>query len=184
MSGRLNRRDEHGLVLPTRLMVASISMVALAGLGFVATQSGDDAPDKAGPASASRHEPGAKDVPAPHVTVVPGGEGSETVAPTPTQTKAAPAVRRGKFYVVVFNNSNVKGLAGKTATRAQRVGWNVVGTDNWYGTIDTSTVYYPAKLKAAATVLAHDLGIARVKPSIAPMRNDRLTVILTGDYSG
>jgi hypothetical protein len=33
-------------------------------------------------------------------------------------------------------------------------------------------------------VLARDLGIARVKPSIAPMRNDRLTVILTGDYAG
>jgi hypothetical protein len=181
MSGRLTRRDEHGLVLPTRLMVASISMVALAGLGYVATQSGDDAtPDKAGPAAVSKHELGAKDLPAPHVTVVPGDEGSETVAPSPTQTKAA--VRRAKFYVVVFNNSNVKGLAGKTATRAQRAGWNVVATDNWYGTVDTSTVYFPPRLKAAGALLAKDLGITRVKPAIAPMRSDRLTVILTGDF--
>jgi hypothetical protein len=91
-------------------------------------------------------------------------------------------VRRGAYSVVVFNNSNVQGLAGKTATRAQRAGWQVVGTDNWYGTVDASTVYYPARLKAAATLLAKDLGITRVKPSIAPMRADRLTVILTADY--
>jgi hypothetical protein len=91
-------------------------------------------------------------------------------------------VRRGKVYVTVFNNSNVKGLAGKTATRAQHAGWNVVGTDNWYGTVDATTVYFPARLKAAGALLAKDLGITRVKPAIAPMRSDRLTVILTADY--
>jgi hypothetical protein len=183
MSGRLLRRDQRGLVLPARLMVASISMVALAGLGYLATQSGDDTPDKAGPAAVSKHELGAKDLTTPAPTA---GSGDTTGDPSPAAepTRAAPVVRRGKVYVVVFNNSNVKGLAGKTATRAQKAGWNVVGTDNWYGTIDTSTVYYPARLKAAATLLAHDLGITRVKPSIAPMRNDRVTVILTGDYSG
>jgi hypothetical protein len=83
---------------------------------------------------------------------------------------------------VVFNNSNIKGLAGKTATRAQRAGWNVVATDNWYGTVDTSTVYFPPRLKAAGTLLAKDLGITRVKPAIEPMRPDRLTVILTADF--
>ena len=187
MSGWRSRRDEHGLVLPTRLMVASISMVALAGLGYVATQSGDDTPDKAGPAAVSKHQLSKTDVTAPDATAgSDSGNGGATDSPTPKAdpTKAAPVVHRGKVYVVVFNNSNVKGLAGKTATRAQRAGWNVVGTDNWYGTIDTSTVYYPARLRAAATLLAQDLGIARVKPAIAPMRNDRLTVILTGDYAG
>jgi hypothetical protein len=104
------------------------------------------------------------------------------VAPATTRDAARPAVKRGSVYVVVFNNSNVKGLAGKTATRAQRVGWNVVATDNWYGTVDTSTVYYPPRLKAAGTLLAQDLGITRVKPAIDPMRTDRLTVILTGDF--
>jgi hypothetical protein len=184
MSGRLPRRDEHGLVLPTRLMVASISMVALAGLAFVATQSGDDEPDRAGPAAVSKHELGADDLTTPDTTPDPTAGTTDAATPKADPTKSVPVVRRGKVDVVVFNNSNVKGLAGKTATRAQRAGWNVVGTDNWYGTIDTSTVYYPARLKAAATLLAHDLGITRVKPSIAPMRDDRVTVILTGDYSG
>ncbi|HEX2892706.1 MAG TPA: LytR C-terminal domain-containing protein [Marmoricola sp.] len=165
-----HRRDERGLVLPTRLMVFSISAVALAGLAFVATQP-DDTPDTATPAAATRRTPS----PAAPTSTVP-------VAPTGPAAKPKPAVRRGKVYVVVFNNSNVHGLAGKTATRAQRAGWNVVGTDNWYGTIDATTVYYPPRLKAAGTLLARDLGISRVKPAIAPMRPDRLTVILTGTF--
>jgi hypothetical protein len=161
-------RDERGLVLPTRLMVLSVSAVALAGLGFVATQ--PDSPDTAAPAAASRPDP---------TPVAPAQTVSPAATPTP---RATPAVRRTKVYVTVFNNANVKGLAGRTATRAQHLGWNVVATDNWYGTVDASTVYFPARLKGAATLLAKDLGIARVKPAIAPMRSDRLTVILTADY--
>lgn len=163
-------RDERGLVLPTRLMVLSISAVALAGLAFVATQPGER-PDVASPAAVSHPE--ATRAPAP--STVPA-------VPQPSTSTPKPEIRRAKYFVVVFNNSNVKGLAGQTATRAQRAGWNVVGTDNWYGTVDASTVYYPARLKAAGSLLARDLGISRVKPAIAPMRPDRLTVILTGDY--
>jgi hypothetical protein len=173
MSGRPlpneRRRDERGLVLPTRLMVFSISVVALAGLAFVATQQ-DKGRQVASTAGASR----TTTTPSDPATTVP-------VTPTAT-TRPKPAVRRGKVLVEVYNNSNVTGLAGKTGSRAQRAGWDVVGTDNWYGTVDASTVYYGAHLKAAGTLLAQDLGIAKVKPAVAPMRPGRLTVILTGDY--
>jgi len=162
------RRDERGLVLPTRLMVFSISLVALAGLAFIATQSDDPSPDKATPAA--------------HTTLTPPSIRESEPTPSATPTKTPPVVRRDKVLVAIFNNSNVKGLAGKTGTRAERAGWTVVGTDNWYGTVDTSTVYYGPRLKAAAALLAQDLGITRVKAAIAPMRPDRLTVILTGDY--
>ena len=94
-----------------------------------------------------------------------------------------PVVRRGDTYVEVYNNSGISGLAGSTAARAQGAGWKVLGSDNWYGTIDASTVYYPARLHAEARLLGRDLGIAHLKPSISPMRGDRLTVILTRDYS-
>ena len=97
--------------------------------------------------------------------------------------KKKPVVRRGDTYVEVFNNSGISGLAGSTAARAQGAGWQVVGSDNWYGTIPASTVYYPARLHDQAKLLGKDLGIARLKPSIAPMRGDRLTVILTRDYT-
>ena len=87
---------------------------------------------------------------------------------------------RSKVYVVVFNNSNVTGLAGQVAARASQIGWQVVGSDNWYGTIPASTVYYPQRLEKAGKLLALDLGIQRTAPAVDPMRLDRLTVILTG----
>lgn len=58
----------------------------------------------------------------------------------------------------------------------------MITTDNWVGSVDTSTVYYGPKMKDAAALLAKDLGIKRIKPFLAPMRADRLTVILTTDY--
>jgi hypothetical protein len=119
-----------------------------------------------------------------------------TTSAAPTSTAPAPVVeqkqkkkvvkkkvRRGGTYVEVYNNSGISGLAGSTAARAQGAGWQVVGSDNWYGTIAASTVYFPARLEEQARLLGKDLGIKRLKPAIAPMRGDRLTVILTRDYS-
>jgi hypothetical protein len=159
---------ERGVVLPTAALLASICAVVIAAIGFVISAH----PDDGGPAA----------------TI-----GTPSASPTPTATAATtpsahpvrrtPRVRKGDTYVEVYNNSNVKGLAGRTATRAQQAGWNVVGSDNWYGTVDASTVYYPARLHAAARLLAADLGVGRIRPAIAPMRLDRLTVILTGDHT-
>lgn len=106
------------------------------------------------------------------------------VSPAPTLTPKparhhAPAIKRGKVYVEVFNNSGVKGLAAKVAGKASGIGWQVVGADNWYGAVPTTTVYYPPRLKAAAKQLALDLGIKRLAPAVDPMKLDRLTVILT-----
>ncbi|WP_183407206.1 LytR C-terminal domain-containing protein [Nocardioides marmorisolisilvae] len=154
--------------------------MALAGLVFVATQGNDDS-DKAAPAAShSQQQPtiGPRDNTAPTITTAPP-------SPTATATKTPkppPVIDKAKTNVVIFNNSNVKGLAGRTATKAQTLTWNVVATDNWYGTVDATTVYYGKGLKYAAQSLAEDLGIARVKPAVAPMQADRLTVILTADY--
>jgi hypothetical protein len=97
------------------------------------------------------------------------------------KSRPAPVVRRGDTYVVVFNNSGVTGLAGRTADRLSGAGWKVVGSDNWYGTIPENTVYYPERLRAQGRLLAKDLGIPRVRPAIDPMQMDRLTLILTGE---
>ena len=158
-------------MLPTRLMVFSVSAIALAGLVFVATQ-GDDSPEKATPASNSSNAP-----------LHPGGSDPTTPVITPSATPKPPVVvKRGKTNVVIFNNTNVKGLAGKTATRASKAGWNLLTTDNWQGNVDASTVYFGPKMKAAAQLLATDLGISRIKASFAPMNPKNLTVILTDDY--
>ena len=41
-------------------------------------------------------------------------------------------------------------------------------------------MYYPPGLQAQAELLAKDVGIDRIRPAVAPMRTDRLTIILSG----
>jgi len=104
-------------------------------------------------------------------------------APTTKPKPTKPAIDKGKVYVEVYNNSGVTGLAGEVAASATQAGWKVVGSDNWYGTIPASSVYYPPKLARAARALALDLGIRRTVPAVDPMKLDRLTVILTADHA-
>ncbi|HEU4567321.1 MAG TPA: LytR C-terminal domain-containing protein [Marmoricola sp.] len=169
----LPARDQSGAVLPTRLVMLSISAVALAGLAFVATDAPDSSPTTPTAVVTRPH----KVTPEPTLTPKP------SVAPEHDKLRPRPKpVDRKAVYVEIYNNSNIHGLAASTAARAQGAGWNVVGADNWYGTIASSTVYYPERLHRAAKALARDLGIKRLKPAISPMRGDRLTVILTAGY--
>jgi hypothetical protein len=162
------RRDERGVAFPSPLVMLSVVAVAMASITFVATR--DQAPTERRVDTAT----------------VASADQTPTTTPeaTPTQTEAPkpkPRVKRGEVYVEVFNNSGIKGLAASTAAKATQVGWAVVGEDNWYGVIPTSTVYHPPRLKAAGKQLALDLGIKRTAPAVGLMKRDRLTVILTTD---
>ena len=163
---RARRRDERGVAVPSPLVMLSVLAVAMAAITFVATRS--EAPterrvDTATIASADQ-TPSADPSPAP------------TKEPKPK-----PQVARGEVYVEVFNNSGIRGLAATTAQKATTVGWAVVGEDNWYGVVPTTTVYFPPRLKAAGKQLALDLGIKRTAPAVGEMKRDRLTIILTTD---
>ena len=169
---RSRSRDERGIALPSPVAALSLGAVLLAGVAFVTTSGGADEPAEAAPRVAATPTP------------TPTRTAPEPVIeekPKPKPEKKKPVVRRGDVYVEVYNNSGISGLAGTTASRLSGAGWQVVGSDNWYGTIPSSTVYYPERLAPAAKMLARDLGIKRLKPAISPMRLDRLTVILTGD---
>ncbi len=120
---------------------------------------------------------------APRATTVAAAPAPVERAVTLEPRRTEPVVERGAVYIDVYNNSNITGLAHSTAARIAGAGWQVVGSDNWYGTIPATTIYDPERLKAAATLLSRDLGIARVLPAIDPMSMDRLTVILTADYA-
>ena len=175
MARRFVQRDERGVVAPSRVMLIAVVAVAIAGAAFIATS---PQPKQAAQVVASETTPSASPTPTP----------PPSPTPTATPTKKPPkkkkvVVERGDTIVVVFNNSGITGLASRTSGTAQGAGWNVVGSDNWYGTIPATTVYYPQRLHAAAKVLARDLGIRRIKPAIDPMQGDRLTVILTTDYA-
>jgi hypothetical protein len=163
-------RDERGIALPSPVAALSLGAVALAGVAFFTTSgSAEERPEAARPVTATPTPTPATTAPEP------------VISEKPKPEKKQPEVRRGDVYVEVYNNSGISGLAGTTASRLSGAGWQVVGSDNWYGTIPSSTVYYPERLAPAAKMLARDLGVKRLRPAISPMRFDRLTVILTGD---
>ncbi len=148
--------------MPSPVLMLSVVATLMAAVAFVATR--DNPPAEREIATTSQ-QPTADPTPT-----------AEPTKPPPSK----PVVQRGKVPVEVYNNSGITGLAGRVATKASRIGWQVVGTDNWYGTVDVTTVYYPKRLKAAAKQLALDLGIRHTAPAADPMRLDRLTLILTG----
>lgn len=158
-------------MFPSAVMVLSILAVAMAGVAWFATR--HSAPTERLVAPTSQQSPSAQHP----------ASAKPKSKPTQHPRRAHAQARmldRSKVLVEVFNNSHVTGLAGSVATRAAQAGWQVVGSDNWYGTIPASTVYYPSRLAKAGHLLALDLGIHRTLPAVAPMRLDRLTVILTG----
>jgi hypothetical protein len=154
--------DQRGLVSSSALALLGAGVVLAAGAVYLATTPAPEPQQSVELTAAPPPQPVA-----PSVRIE-------------KKPRPAPVVRRSDTYVVVFNNSGVTGLAGATAARLSGAGWKVVGSDNWYGTIPENTVYFPERLRAQGRLLAKDLGIARVRPSIDPMQMDRLTVILTG----
>ena len=168
----LRARNQRGVAAPSPVVMLSVVAVAMAGIAFVATR--DAEPTEREVATQVAHQGPTGD---------PSSPPSKTAKPDPEPKPSPPAVRRGSVYVEVYNNSGITGLAGQVGERTSGIGWRVVGTDNWYGTIPATTVYYPPRLKAAAKQLALDLGIGRSAPAVDPMRRDRLTLILTAPLS-
>ncbi|WP_338037670.1 LytR C-terminal domain-containing protein [Nocardioides zeae] len=173
MSQRAGARrtgDQRGAAYPAPLVALSVVAVVMAALAFAFT-GGDDGDEEIRSAAA------------PAATSTTEAPATEEPAPTAPPTTEEPEVDKSQTVVEVYNNSGISGLASRTGETASAAGWQVVGSDNWVGTIPSSTVYYPERLEAQAQLLADDLGIARLMPAVDPMRGDRLTVILTSDYS-
>lgn len=172
--------------MPSWAIGVSIGVVVLAMLALVVTgrpDRGDEAAADQVSDSTSPSEPASQpsDQPekSPRTVKAPSPDKPSSDKPDKAKKPAKPEPDRSA-YVEVYNNSGITGLANETAAKLQDNGWKVVGADNWYGSIPANTVYYPARLHDVARVLADDLGIARLHSAVAPMRFDRLTVILTG----
>ncbi|MDO7867763.1 LytR C-terminal domain-containing protein [Nocardioides jiangxiensis] len=158
-------RDEQGAAAPSFVVVLSVVAVAMAGIALIAKHdSGDDLEPVARPTTST--------------TVVESG--SPSVAPT--ASVAPKPVKRNEVNVEVYNTSSIKKLAARTAEKASTLGWQVLGTDNWPGSVPAPTVYYGPRLEAAAKLLGQDLGIRRIRPAVDPMKPDRITVILDRTY--
>lgn len=161
------------MALPSAVTVGALAVVLVAGAVLVDVS-----------ADAVLH--GSASAPSPSRAA-----GHASVAPTPTGKIRHPKPRLPRKHsrahpnaaptvlVEVYNNSGVTGLAAQKASLLEGAGWNVAATGNWYGTIPANTVYYPPQLHAAARKLAKVLGVLRLRPAVAPMQFDRLTVIFT-----
>jgi hypothetical protein len=141
------------------------------------------------------------DDPDPSETVAPPLSSSTAPAPSATPTTSAPTTRptpdpdpsseptpaptrkpvaQRTATVSVLNNSGIVGAARTFSAKVTGAGWRLGGIGNWTGSIAANTVYYPPGLQDQAQRLAADVGIQRVRPAVAPMRSDRLTIILSG----
>lgn len=201
----MNRsKDDRGQVLSS--LVAVLAVVAIvAGLLVLFGTRGDDsvADTKSSttpsakassttpaPASApvTTAEPTTAPSSAPTTVPTSAPTAEPTTAPTTAPTTVPPvktlAPVEHRPAVEVYNNTNRKGLADSVAGRARQAGWTVTGADNWHGKIVASTVYYPAGMLSEANQLAKDIGVGRVKDALPNMKKDRLSVILTTDYTG
>ncbi len=156
-------------------IVVSVAVVIVAAAWFgvlVLTGSSDDGEQPtAAPTLAS---------PTPTPTPTPSESASPSPSPSPSPTETTEAPPQRDSGVAVLNNTGIANLASTFSGRVAGAGWTVSGTGNWNGQIPSNTVYYPPGQQDAGELLAEDLGIGRVLPSVAPMQMDRLTLILSG----
>ncbi|GAA1697382.1 hypothetical protein GCM10009745_49490 [Kribbella yunnanensis] len=202
-SGKPRPKGDKGQVLSS--LVAVVAVVAVVGglLVLFGTRGHDSTADE--PKGSSSPKPSAKPSGGPSTIVASVPPRKPTTAPTtapttvpttappktvPTEPTQPPATKpttiptAARPAAEIYNNTPRKGFAEQVAGRARQSGWTVSGVDNWHGKIVETTVYYPPGMVQAANQLARDLGIGRTKPALDNMKKDRLTVILTSDYTG
>ncbi|MCL3817711.1 LytR C-terminal domain-containing protein [Aeromicrobium wangtongii] len=165
--------------VPSSWFIVLTVMVLIGGAGWLGwlVLDDDSSPSSSSPATAAPS--------APVETSEPTKKPSKPAAtPKPDQTpkpsQDTPAAPQRTARVSVLNNSGVVGAARAFSAKVAAAGWQISGVGNWTGSIPANTVYYPAGLEDQARLLASEVGIQRIRPSVAPMRMDRLTVILSG----
>jgi cytoskeletal protein RodZ len=186
---RKNVPAPRAYVPSTWFIVLSVMLVVGAGgwLGWLVVGDGSSPSEAAAPTAASTKPP--VTTPVTPVTPVPSATSSTPAPdassePAPDETSDSPdepePTTQRSAPVSVLNNSGVVGAARTFSAKVGGAGWTLAGIGNWTGSIPANTVYYPPGLQSQAERLAKDVGIGRVRPSVSPMRSDRLTIILSG----
>lgn len=171
------RRTSKPAFVPPGWVVFVGVVLCVVGSGWLGTLLVIGGPAIADPAPQADSSPSASATP---TTEAPTSATPTTPSPTPTPTEEpTPEVERDA-PVSVLNNTGIGGLADRFAGQVRQAGWTVAGVGNWNGVIESNTVYYPEALEEQGRLLAEDIGITRILPSIDPMRTDRLTIILSG----
>lgn len=164
--------------VPSGWFIVLTIMLCLGGAGWLGALLIDGSDDSSGKPVATKPSisispESTKKTPKPTKSTTP-----EPTTPTPSATTTSPAVVR-EAKVSVLNNSSIVGAAKAFSAKVTAAGWTLGGIGNWKGVIDGNTIYYPPGLQAQAELLSTDVGISRIRPSVAPMGMDRLTIILS-----
>lgn len=178
------------MALPSAVTVGSAAVLVAAGVGLAAWSVAEEQPAGSQASSGMSRAPTAeqtgsgRDVPTRSAAAGPSSDKpSRTKPDEPQPDKSQPDKSQTdlvpKVLIEVYNNSTIPDLAADKSAELHGAGWKVAATDNWYGAIPESTVYYPDDLSGEAERLAKTLKIDRVKPAVSPMSFDRLTVIFT-----
>jgi cytoskeletal protein RodZ len=177
---RKNVPAPRAFVPSTWFIVLSVMLVVGAGgwLGWLVVGSGSSS-SEAAPTAASSKAPAITPLPSTKPST-PAPETSSKPAPDESSDSTDEPATQRTARVSVLNNSGVVGAARSFSAKVTGAGWTVVGIGNWTGSIPANTVYYPPSLQSQGERLAADVGISRVRPSVSPMRSDRLTIILSG----
>lgn len=163
--------DSSGPPLRALAMVLIALAILFAGIGFASLGSSDSQEASPSlPATTTTSAAAGAGATSARATTTPRASGSDRAAAGglgSTTTTSGPSTSitqadKDAISVRVFNNSNVQGLAGNTATELTGSGWTVAETGNYSeGTISKTTVYYGtgAAEKQAATEIASELGV-------------------------
>ncbi|WP_397517673.1 LytR C-terminal domain-containing protein [Rhodococcus oxybenzonivorans] len=169
-------------------MVLISLAILFAGLGFASLGDSDSGNTAATVTTASAAPPASPAARTTTATASASGATSTSASASTTSgaSGTSASADASSVPVRVFNNSNVTGLAGQTATELTEAGWTVAETGNYSdGTISETTVYYgnsPAE-KEAATQIAAELG-ATAKPRFAGIANSSAGVIVIVTAAG
>jgi LytR cell envelope-related transcriptional attenuator len=176
-------------VLPALLGALVVVAIGIGLVGWVGNRTTSDTVTATSPGNGSSP---AGAVTPPTTAAATASSAASSAAPTRTRTSsprptakasvtAAPRPPVVFAPLVVLNETTERGLAARVAQHLRGLGWTVTGVGNWRGSIAVSTVYYPPGMLAAAQSLAYQLGLTRLRPQVAGMLTDRLTVVLTSD---
>lgn len=175
-----HRRTPSGKAyVPASWFIVLTIMVCIGAAGWLGWLFVDDDPETPSAGATTAAPSATATTPSP----TPSKSTKTTPSPKPSKTTAKPEpepqVARDA-PVSVLNNTTIQGLAATYSVKVRNAGWSDVRVGNWRGSIAGNTVYFPPQFAEQAKVLGNDLGIDRILPSFAPMRPDRLTIILAG----
>ena len=169
------------LTIPGSVMVATLTVSLIAaGVLIAAVVSGPVLRAVNSPDATPSASPTADDTPSEQASDKAGDEdddkenggandGASQEPGEESERDKKPDKPKRETPVRVFNNTAVAGSAAALAQKARGSGWTVAGVGNWRGQIPSSTVYFPSGKRDEAQLLADDLDIDRVKPTIDQM---------------